>query len=302
MGGDGIVASAFNALLSNVRDKNQAMASMAQARVGIVAAKERQDIQRAEQEIADKQLAEESRRARQEAKAKRKGTLGGFIGGLLAPAAAAAASITLGPLGMALAAGAGGYLGSKAGTELGGEEWYKGGKKLFGGVSYKYKPINEADISNLSSGYFYKPQREKIKYDIGRINTEGQSMEDIFDMAKEGVAQQMATSSALRAFGTGIMAQGAGNAFNLLAQAPDAAAVTTAGAALTEVPGLAEQAAMGTAPRVDFFDHLFGRAVEPGLMGNPRTADVVSEMFGRPQSYGLGRFATSYGTGTPVSW
>tara|TARA_R110002020_G_scaffold235028_2_gene447184 strand:+ start:597 stop:1490 length:894 start_codon:yes stop_codon:yes gene_type:complete len=195
------MASAFNALLNNVRAQNRAMASIGQARAGITASGERLQIERAQRQIADKQLKEEIRRGKKERKAKTRGGIGGYIGGLLGPKAgmylASLASASLGPLGMAAAAGLGAYGGAKLAA---------GGKNT--GVQYKYKPINEADITNLSSGYFYKPQREEVEYDISRINTEGRSMEDIFKASKEGVAQQMALSAAKRTLGQEVYKMG----------------------------------------------------------------------------------------------
>jgi hypothetical protein len=196
------MASAFNALLNNVRAQNRAMASIGQARAGVTASGERLQIEKAQREIADKQLKEEIRRGKKERKAKTRGSIGGYIGGLLGPKAgallAAAANLNpLGALGLAAASAIGAYGGAKLAA---------GGDNT--GVQYKYKPINEADITNLSSGYFYKPQREEIKYDISRINTEGRSMEDIFKASKEGVAQQMALSAAKRTLGQEVYKMG----------------------------------------------------------------------------------------------
>jgi len=182
------VASAFNALLSNVRDRNRAMASMAQARAGIQVGKEERELQRGRESIASQQLAEETRRTTREGRQKRRGLFGGVLGGLLAPMAMTAAAAT--PLGAILIPAAGAYLGSKA---LTGKTASKFAEETgMGASTYKYKEINEADIANLSGGYFLKGERETIRSDIDKINTLGTSMNDMFKASKESVAQQMA--------------------------------------------------------------------------------------------------------------
>ena len=182
------MASAFNALLSNVRDRNRAMASMAQARAGIQVGKEERELQRGREDIASQQLTEETRRTTREGRQKRRGLFGGVLGGLLAPMAMTAAAAT--PLGAILIPAAGAYFGSKALTGKSASKFAE--KTGMGASTYKYKEINEADIANLSSGYFLSGERETIRSDIDKINTLGTSMNDMFKASKESVAQQMA--------------------------------------------------------------------------------------------------------------
>ena len=189
MGGDGVMADAFSAQLRAIDARNAAMAGIGRARAGIQYEKETEQQEEAKREIARKQEAEAGRAQRVGAKVAERGTWGGFIGGTLGrefvkwgakQAAGTAFKTVLGStLGSIAVPAAAAYALSKALSH----------KKAKG---FKGKEINEADIANIETEYFRKPQAKQIKYDLGQINTQIRSAKDIMIASRESIAQGFA--------------------------------------------------------------------------------------------------------------
>ena len=213
MGGDGVMADAFSAQLRAIDARNAAMAGIGRARAGIQYEKETEQQEEAKREIARKQEAEAGRAQRVGAKVAERGTWGGFIGGTLGrefakwgakQAAGTAFKTVLGStLGGIAVPAAAAYALSKALSH----------KKAKG---FKGKEINEADIANIETEYFRKPQAKQIKYDLGQINTQIRSAKDIMIASRESIAsgfamqfgtaalQEQALSSLFGGAGTGV--------------------------------------------------------------------------------------------------
>jgi hypothetical protein len=189
MGGDGVMADAFAAQLRAIDARNAAMAGIGRAKAGIQYEKETEQQEEAKRDIARKQEAEAGRAQRVGAKVAERGTWGGFIGGTLGrefvkwgakQAAGTAFKTVLGStLGSIAVPAAAAYALSKALSH----------KKAKG---FKGKEINEADIANIETEYFRKPQAKQIKYDLGQINTQIRSAKDIMIASRESIAQGFA--------------------------------------------------------------------------------------------------------------
>jgi len=183
------MADAFSAQLRAIDARNAAMAGIGRARAGIQYEKETEQHEEAKREIARKQEAEAGRAQRVGAKVAERGTWGGFIGGTLGrefakwgakQAAGTAFKTVLGStLGSIAVPAAAAYALSKALSH----------KKAKG---FKGKEINEADIANIETEYFRKPQAKQIKYDLGQINTQIRSAKDIMIASRESIAQGFA--------------------------------------------------------------------------------------------------------------
>ena len=183
------MADAFSAQLRAIDARNAAMAGIGRARAGIQYEKETEQQEEAKREIARKQEAEAGRAEKEAAKIAERGTWGGFIGGnvgrMLAKwgakqAAGTAFKTVLGStLGSIAIPAAAAYALSKALSH----------KKAKG---FKGKEINEADIANIETEYFRKPQAKQIKYDLGQINTQIRSAGDIMKASRESIAQGFA--------------------------------------------------------------------------------------------------------------
>jgi len=183
------MADAFSAQLRAIDARNAAMAGIGRARAGIQYEKETEQHEEAKREIARKQEAEAGRAQRVGAKVAERGTWGGFIGGTLGrefakwgakQAAGTAFKTVLGStLGSIAVPAAAAYALSKALSH----------KKAKG---FKGKEINEADIANIETEYFRKPQAKQIKYDLGQINTQIRSAGDIMKASRESIAQGFA--------------------------------------------------------------------------------------------------------------
>ena len=179
------MADAFSAQLRAIDARNAAMASIGRSQVGIQLAKETEQQEEAKRDIARKQEAEAGRAQSVGADIAERGTWGGFIGGTLGREAAkwaaknvfkTAVGSTLGSIAIPAAAA---YALSKALTH----------KKAKG---FKGKEINEADIANIETEYFRKPQAKHIKYDVGQINTQIRSAGDIMKASRESIASGFA--------------------------------------------------------------------------------------------------------------
>ena len=183
------MADAFSAQLRAIDARNAAMAGIGRARAGIQYEKETERGEEAKREIARKQEEEAGRAQRVGADIAERGTWGGFIGGTLGrefakwgakQAAGTAFKTVLGStLGSIAVPAAAAYALSKALTH----------KKAKG---FKGKEINEADIANIETEYFRKPQAKQIKYDLGQINTQIRSAKDIMIASRESIAQGFA--------------------------------------------------------------------------------------------------------------
>jgi len=183
------MADAFSAQLRAIDARNAAMAGIGRARAGIQYEKETEQQEEAKRDIARKQEEEAGRAQRIGGKIEERGAWGGFIGGNLgrmlakwgAKQAAGTAFKTVlgGTLGSVAIPAAAAYALSKALTH----------KKA---KDFKGKEINEADIANIETEYFRKPQAKQIKYDLGQINTQIRSAGDIMKASSESVAQAFA--------------------------------------------------------------------------------------------------------------
>ena len=183
------MADAFAAQLRAIDARNAAMAGIGRAKAGIQYEKETEQQEEAKRDIARKQEAEAGRAQRVGAKVAERGTWGGFIGGTLGrefvkwgakQAAGTAFKTVLGStLGSIAVPAAAAYALSKALSH----------KKAKG---FKGKEINEADIANIETEYFRKPQAKQIKYDLGQINTQIRSAKDIMIASRESIAQGFA--------------------------------------------------------------------------------------------------------------
>jgi len=183
------MADAFAAQLRAIDARNAAMAGIGTSRAGIQYQKETEQQEEAKRDVARAQQKEAGRTQREAAKIEERGTWGGFIGGTLGKALAgwgakqAAGTALKTILGSSLGAVAtpaiAAYALSKALTH----------KKAKG---FKGKEINEADIANIETEYFRKPQTKQIRFDIGQINTQIRSAKDIMTASRESIAQGLA--------------------------------------------------------------------------------------------------------------
>jgi len=183
------MADAFSAQLRAIDARNAAMAGIGTSRAGIQYQKETEQQEEAKRDVARAQQKEAGRTQREAAKIEERGTWGGFIGGTLGKALAgwgakqAAGTALKTILGSSLGAVAtpaiAAYALSKALTH----------KKAKG---FKGKEINEADIANIETEYFRKPQTKQIRFDIGQINTQIRSAKDIMKASSESIAQGLA--------------------------------------------------------------------------------------------------------------
>ena len=212
MGGDGIMADAFSAQLRAIDARNAAMAGIGRSRAGIQYEKETEEQEEAKRDIARAQAKEAGRAQDVGADIEKRGTWGGFIGGNIGrmiakwgakQAAGTAFKTVLGSgLGSVAIPVIAAYGLSKALTH----------KKF---KDFKGKEINEADIANIETEYFRKPQAKQIKYDLGQINTQIRSAKDIMKASRESIAsgfamqfgtaalQEQALSSLFGGAGTG---------------------------------------------------------------------------------------------------
>ena len=195
MGGYGVMPDLFQAQLRAIDARNRAVSSIGQSRAGIQYGKEREQQEEARRQIAKKQQDEALRTQKVGREVQQLGTTGATIGGYGTKFAIKAALKKLATGGLKTALGsslgtiilpaAGAYLLSKALTK-------KKTKK------FKGKEINEADIANIETEYFRRPQSKQIRHDLGQINTSIRSAKDILKASREDIAQKFAESFALQ--------------------------------------------------------------------------------------------------------
>ena len=195
MGGYGVMPDLFQAQLRAIDARNRAVSSIGQSRAGIQYGKEKEQQEEAIRQIAKKQQDEALRTQKVGREVQQLGTTGATIGGYgtkfaikaaLKKLAAGVLNTALGSsLGTIILPAAGAYLLSKALTK----------KKT---KQFKGKEINEADIANIETEYFRRPQSKQIRHDMGQINTSIRSAKDILKASREDIAQKFAESFALQ--------------------------------------------------------------------------------------------------------